>query len=240
MVEDAKFVDPGKKTDDNDKVKDPNEGVPDQFKPMSKAEMAGVIQKQEEGLTSLTGRFNNLATQFNEVLSTKDKKGEDDKGTNKPDWEAAPEAAAHALFDAKMKPYADAFMTKAETDNLTSIEKLPYYDAFKTQIDEVMGKSSAQAKAVPGYARSAYNMIVGANLEKVKEIDAKRIENKAEHTETVSSGGAGGKPVSPEESLSDEQKHVADGQGIPYAKYAAWLKDPVKMREAALAGNQGK
>lgn len=215
--------------DDKELEPKPNaDELPAEYAGKTPAELVQVIQAQKESQDAQEKRLNDLNTQVMDIARTKAAPAPVVQQTqDEPvDFYTKPQEAAEALFDKKMAPYKQAFLNNEEVRQMQELTKLPFYDDYKDQITNVMKSSHPDARAQAGFAKAAYDYVIGRNVDEVTEKKAKAKERTPEFTETKGSAA----PASASEpELSDLEKRVAEGQGIPVDKYIGWRDKPDEM-----------
>lgn len=222
-------LDKGGKPDDKDAV------LPDEYKGKTPAELVALIQQQKTEQVASNTRFDDLSKQVMELAKDRvpPASGETVTPPAKTDFYTEPEKAAEELFERKIAPMKQAFLNNEEIRQMQEVLQLPFASDFQKEIQQVMASSSPEAKVQPGFAKAAYHYVMGVKREEVKKLEAKKKENEPEFVETRSTGTA---RRTEEPTLSDAERRVAEGLGMPADKYTDWRDKPDEKVAELLKG----
>lgn len=214
----------------------PDEPKPDdkpQF--LTKADVEAMLTSQQ---AHFEGMFTAGLTRLAETLTSKPSAStggnEGERGKVVSFYEK-PEEAANALFDAKMAPMRDAYVAGEKARQIAEVAALPHAGEYLDEVKKVIESAPPLAQIQPGFAREAYNLVIGRHRDevfaKMKEAEAKKKSAEPEFTETVS---AGAPPSRKSETLSATEREAANGMGLTDDEYKKWRDDPDAMAKAAM------
>lgn len=196
---------------------------------MTKADMEAMLTAQEAKFGSM---FNRLVETLTPPKTVETARG--NEGERKPvSFYEKPEEAANALFEAKMAPMRDVYIANEKSRQLAEVAALPHGSEYIDEIKKVIEAAPPIVQATPGYAREAYNLVLGRHINDVIAARKKEEEKpKPEFTETVTAGAPAGRKS---DALTAEQREAADGMGLTDDEYKQWRDNPEKMAAAAMA-----
>lgn len=171
---------------------------------------------------AMQGKFAELSGQVAQALQNQNRPA---PVVADPEPELEPNArrALERLIDAKMKPAVDVVMNNEETRQLVELAGLEFYGDYKDEIDQVMAQAAPGARARAGFAKAAYDYVMGKHLDEVVAKKVEKASKKVEFTETTSSAAPNPKR---DGKLSAEEKVIAERTGQSEADYIAWRDDP--------------
>jgi hypothetical protein len=206
------------------------EELPEEFKGKSPKELADEILKSREQVKGVTERLDTISETVKGLKATREepKKTVQDE---KPDFFTEPEKAAAALFEEKMRPLQDRYMSDAAVAQMNKLHSMPYYEPLKEEIGALIAATPEEARSQPGFAEAIHAMAAGQHIDKVKKYDVEKAKKTAEFTETKTSGGVRDQSKEPE--LDALEAEVAEGQGLTPENYALWRDNPAKARKLA-------
>lgn len=204
---------------------DPNKDVPDEFKSMSKADLARMVKERDETVKGLGGRVTQVLEEVTKLREGQERTKPPVTPTETPDPYAKPgEYVDHKLaeFQArKIEPLVAAYMSKAETDAMTYVLSKPHMKDYRADVEKVIKGAQPQAKVHPDFPEEVYKYVRGVHFEEIVEKAKKEREAAPEFTEVSTSAGPRRANSAPE-TLSSEEKRVAENMGMPEDKYIAW------------------
>lgn len=216
----------------NDPSKDGAE-LPEEYKGKSSAELVAELQAAKEENAANTQRFGELQ---DEVLKLAKSRTEPvttsgGGGEGEIDFFTKPKEAAEALFEEKMRPYKQAYMSSQDIRQMQDVMKLPYAEKYQKEIQAVLAKTDPNVRMVEGTAKAAYHYVLGQHVE---DIAKDKSEQKGREPEFVETRTAGGRRSTAKPTLSDDERKIAEAGGQSEETFIAWRDNPDEMVEKTL------
>lgn len=206
---------------------------PDETKPADPAPSPTLTKAEvEQMLAAQAQQFASLLTRAVETLAPAKPAGGNEGEKGKViDFYNEPAKAAEALLEAKMAPVREAYVANEKQRQLAEVAALPHAGEYIGEIQKVIESAPPLAQIQPGFAKEAYNLVIGRHFDDVRKKAAEKEAIKPEFTETISAGAPVGKKS---EKLTSEESRAAEGMGLTDDEYRKWRDNPAAMAAEAL------